>query len=198
MGAASPTLSPFVGRDGACLPLDHVVCCSSASGAVVEFVHSGVLCWSPVRLTLRQMESSRSSSTRSRWLSSGFLSPTAGRSFIGGTSACSRASAGDRYLSSLRAGDCGLPLRRWVHARVLMAACLPLLRVWWTAPSHITLMLCASTGIFFSGQSWPLPEFPLCGFSAGLCKSSLALPSRCLSESAPALHRLIFPHCGFV
>ena len=51
-------------------------------------------------------------------------------------------SAGDRYLSSLRAGDCGLPLRRrGVHARVLMVACLPL--------SHIPLMLCASTGIYF-------------------------------------------------
>ena len=59
------------------------------------------------------------------------------------------ASAGDRYLSSLRAGDCGLPLRRRVHARVLMVACLPLLRVWRTAPSHIPLMLCASTAIYF-------------------------------------------------
>ena len=58
-------------------------------------------------------------------------------------------SAGDRYLSSVRAGDYGLPLRRRVHARVLMAACLPLLRVWRTAPSHIPLMLCASTGIYF-------------------------------------------------
>ena len=53
------------------------------------------------------------------------------------------ASEGDRYLSSLRAGGCGLPLRRRVHARVLMAACLPLLRVWQTAPSLIPLMLCA-------------------------------------------------------
>ena len=59
------------------------------------------------------------------------------------------ASAGDRYLSSLRAGDCGLPLRRQVHARVLRAACLPLLRVWRMAPSHVPLMLCASTGIYF-------------------------------------------------
>ena len=59
------------------------------------------------------------------------------------------ASAGDRYLSSLRAGDCGLPLRGRVHARVWMVACLPLLRVWWTAPSHVPLKLCASTGIYF-------------------------------------------------
>ena len=54
-----------------------------------EFWRPGVLCWSPVRLTLRQLKSSRSSSTCSRWLLSGFLPPTAGRSFIGGTSACS-------------------------------------------------------------------------------------------------------------
>ena len=51
---------------------------------------------------------------------------------------------------------------------------------------------------YFSGQSWPLLDFPLCGFSVGLCRSSLASPSRCLSESAPALHRLISPPCGFV
>ena len=38
------------------------------------------------------------------------------------------ASAGDRYLSGLRAGDCGLPLRRRIHARVWLVACLPLLR----------------------------------------------------------------------
>ena len=59
------------------------------------------------------------------------------------------ASAGDRYLSGLRAGDCGLPLRRRVHARVWLVACLPLLREWRTATSLVPLMLCASTGIYF-------------------------------------------------
>ena len=49
-----------------------------------EFRRTGVLCWSPVRFTLRELKSSCS-----RWLWSGFLPPTAGRSFIGGTSACS-------------------------------------------------------------------------------------------------------------
>ena len=77
------------GRDGACLPLDQAVRYSPASGAVVRVWRPGVLYWSPIRLTLRQLESSHSSSTRSRWLLSGFLTPTAGRSFIGGTSACS-------------------------------------------------------------------------------------------------------------
>ena len=56
------------------------------------------------------------------------------------------ASTVDCCLSSLRAGDCGLLWRRRVPARVLMVACLPLLRVWRTAPSHVPLMLCASTG----------------------------------------------------
>ena len=54
-----------------------------------EFWRPGALCWSPVRFTFPQLKSSRSSSNRSRWLLSGFLPPTAGRSFIGGTSACS-------------------------------------------------------------------------------------------------------------
>ena len=45
-------------------------------------------------------------------------------------------SAGDRSLSDLRAGDCGLPLRRRIHARVWLVACLPLLREWRTAPSQ--------------------------------------------------------------
>ena len=59
------------------------------------------------------------------------------------------ASAGDRYLSGLRAGDCGLPLRRLVHARVWMVACRSLLREWQTAPSRVPLMVCASTEIYF-------------------------------------------------
>ena len=56
------------------------------------------------------------------------------------------ASMVDCSLSSLRAGSCGLLRWRQVPAQVLMVACLPLLRVWRTAPSHIPLMLCASTG----------------------------------------------------
>ena len=59
------------------------------------------------------------------------------------------ASAGDRYLSGLRAGDCVLPLRRRIHARVWMVACLPLLREWQTATSHVPSMLCASNQNLF-------------------------------------------------
>ena len=46
------------------------------------------------------------------------------------------ASAGDRYLSGLRAGVCGLPLQRRIRTRVWFVACLPLLQEWWTAPSQ--------------------------------------------------------------
>ena len=61
-----------------------VVRCSSAGGAEFRVLAS----WGPL-LVLRQLKSSRSSSNLLRWLLSGFLPPTAGGSFIGGTSACS-------------------------------------------------------------------------------------------------------------
>ena len=46
------------------------------------------------------------------------------------------ASAGNCYLSGLWASDCGLPLRRRIHARVWFVACLPFLREWRTATSQ--------------------------------------------------------------
>ena len=52
----------------------------------------------------------------------------------------------DWCLSSLWAGVCSLLWQRRIPARVLMVACLPLLRVERTAPSRVPLMLCASTG----------------------------------------------------
>ena len=189
---------PAGGRDGVCLSLGHVIRCSSASGAVVRVLASwGPLLvpgsfYSPATGILSFFLNSFEEVVE--WFSSSHCWSLLHWRHL---SVFRPASAGDRYLSSLRAGDYGLPLRRRVHARVLMAPCLSLLWVWQKAPSHIPLMLCASTG-FLSGQSWPLLEFPLCGFSAGLCRSSLASPSRCLSESAPAWHRLISPHCGFV
>ena len=56
------------------------------------------------------------------------------------------ASAVDCCLSSLRAGVCSLLWRWRISARVLMVACLPLLRVGGMAPSPVPLMLVASTG----------------------------------------------------
>ena len=115
-----------------------------------EFWRPGALCWSPVRFTLRQLKFSRSSSNRSRWLLSVFFSFHCWSLLHWRHLSVFRpASAGDRYLSGLRAGDYGLPLRRLVHARVWMVACLPLLREWRTVMSHVPLMLCASTGIYF-------------------------------------------------
>ena len=127
--------SPAGGRDAACLTLDQFVRCSSASGAKFEFWRPGALCWSPVRATLWQLKTSRSSSDLSRLLI-GFSSSHCWSLLHWRHLGVVRpASAGDRYLSGLRAGDCGLLLRRRVHARVLVA-CLALLREWRTATSQ--------------------------------------------------------------
>ena len=56
------------------------------------------------------------------------------------------ASTVDCSLSSLRAGVCSLLWQWRISARVLMVACLPLLRVGGTAPSPVPWMLIASTG----------------------------------------------------
>ena len=70
---------------GRFLTLDLVVRCSSTSGAEIEFWCPGTLCWSPVPSTLRRLVNL----SVFRGYGSGFLPPTAGRSFIGGTSAWS-------------------------------------------------------------------------------------------------------------
>ena len=74
-------------RWGVFLTLDLVVRCSSTSGAAFEFWCPGTLCWSPVPSTLRRLENL--SIFLVRGYGSGFLPPTSGRSFIGGTSAWS-------------------------------------------------------------------------------------------------------------
>ena len=136
--------------DGACLTLDQVVRCSSASGAVVRVLAY----WGP--LLVPGSIYSPATEILSFFLDS-FEVVVEWFSFSHcwsllhwrHLSVFQPASAGDHYLSGLRAGDCGLPLRRRVHARVLMVACVPLLRVGRTAPSHIPLMLCSSIGIYF-------------------------------------------------
>ena len=95
-----------------------------------EFWRPGILCWSPVRSTLRQLKSSHSSSDLSRWFKRDFFLPLLVAPELEAPQRVPARFAGDRYLSGLRAGDCGLPLLRLVHARVWMVACLPLLREW--------------------------------------------------------------------
>ena len=141
---------PARGRDGPCLPLDHVVRCSSASGAVVQVLSS----WGPL-LVPGSCDSPAteipsffldSSEVVVEWFSSSHCWSLLRWRHL---SVFRPASAGDSYLCSLRAGDCGLPLRRRVHSRVLMVACLPLLRVWRTAPSHINFdALCIDRNLF--------------------------------------------------
>ena len=147
---ASVPGSPAGGCDGACLPLDQVVRCSSASGAEFRVLAS----WGPLLVP----DSIYSPATEIlsffldsfevvvEWFSSSHCWSLLHWRHL---SVFRPASAGDRYLSGLWAGDCGLLLRRRVHALVWMVACLPLLRVWRTAPSCVPLMLCASTGIYF-------------------------------------------------
>ena len=130
---ASVPGSPAGGRDGTCLTLDRVVRCSSTSGARVRVLASWALCWSPVRSILRQLENLPVFSRLwLRFSSSHCWSLLHWRHL----SVVRPASTGDRYLSGLRAGDCGLPLRRRIHAWVWLVACLPLLREWQTAPSQ--------------------------------------------------------------
>ena len=125
---ASVPGSPAGGRDGACLALDQVDRGSSASGAEFEFWRPGALCWFPVRSTLRQLKTSRSSSDLSRLLM-GFSSSHCWSLLHWHLSVVRPASAGDHYLP-------GLPLRRRVHSRVWLVACLPLLREWRMAVSQ--------------------------------------------------------------
>ena len=80
---------PAGGHDRACLPLDLVVRCSSACGAEFRVLAS----WGPLLVPCPLY--STATEILSFFLGSfevvseGFLPPTAGRSLIGGTSACS-------------------------------------------------------------------------------------------------------------
>ena len=142
-----------------------------------EFWHPGVLCLSPVPLTLQQLKSSRSCSTRSRWLLTGFLPPTAGRSFIGGTSVCSSlllrvTSISLAFGLATAVFHCGGGFTRWYLWSPVF------LSFGYGGRRHLIYPYCfVHRPEFISGQSWPLLDFTLCGFSAGLCRSSLASPS---------------------
>ena len=141
---------PGGGLDRACLPLDVIVVARPHVVSDFEFWRPGDLFWSPVRSAFRRVRSSRSSPESFEVVQAGFLPPTAGRSLIGGTSACSgpllRVAA---ILSGLRAGDCGLPLLWIGHARVWVVARSPLLRERRAAAPLVPLMPCASAGISF-------------------------------------------------
>ena len=146
---ASVPSSPAGGRDGTCLLLNQVVCCSSTSGAVFRVLAS----WGPLLVPGSIYSPATeilsffldSFEVVVKWFSSSHCWPLLHWRHLN----VFWPSVGDRYLSGLRAGDGGLPQRRRVLARVWMVACLPLLRVWRTAPSRVPLMLCASTGIYF-------------------------------------------------
>ena len=89
------------------------------------------------------------------------------------------ASADDRYLSGLRAGDCGLLLLRLGRARVWLVDCLPLLREWRAATTLVPLMPCASTGISFRSI------LASAGLSFGSGFGGLVQVFSCLALSVP-------------
>ena len=125
---ASVPGSPASGRVGVFPDARSGRRCSSTSGAEIEFWRPGTLCWSPVPSTLRRLENLSVFLGFSRlWIlfsSSHFWSLLHWRHL----SVVRPTSAGDCYLSGLWASDCGLPLRRRIHALVWFVACLPLLR----------------------------------------------------------------------
>ena len=84
------------------------------------------------------------------------------------------ASAVDCCLPSLWAGVCSLLWWWWISARVLMVACLPLLRVGGDGSVSCTLEACCIDR--FSSQSWPILDFTLGEFPAGLCRFLLPSP----------------------
>ena len=165
----------------------------------VKFWRPGDLSWSPVRSALWQLGSSHSSLESFEVVQAGFLPPTSGRSFIGGTSACSgpllRVTA---LLSGLRAGDRGLPLLRMGHARVWVVACPPLLRERRTEASLVPLMPCALAGISFR-SILASSRLPYRGGFGGLVQVfsclTLSVPVGGLSET---FHRPFSPRYGCV
>ena len=134
---------------------------------------------------------------RLRGYGSGFLPPTSGCYFIGGTSAwcCPllRVTAVSLAFGLVTAVFRGGGLFTHGYGCRLSSS----LSGVSDGDISVPLMPYASTGIF-SGQSWHLLDYPCCGFSAGLCRSCLASPSRCLSECALSCHRLFSPRCGCV
>ena len=130
---ASVPGSPAGGRDWACLALDQVVRCSSTSGAEFEF-------WGPLLVpSLLYSPATGKPLCLPRFfevLASVFFLPLLVALSLEAPQCGPAASVGGRYLSSLQAGDGGLPLRRRIHARAWWVACLPLLREWRTAPSQ--------------------------------------------------------------
>ena len=116
-------------RDSVCLLLDLVVRCSFAGGAVFRVLASWgpllvpcLLCAPATEILSSFLEIFRGSS---RGISSSHCWSLLNWRHL---SVFRPASAGDRSLSGLLTGDCGLPQLRIGHVRVWVVACLPLLQ----------------------------------------------------------------------
>ena len=170
---ASVAGSPAGGRDGAFMTLVLVVRCSSTSGAEIEFWRPGTLCWSLVPSTLRRLENL-----------SVFLGFS--RLWIRFSSSHCWSLLHWRHLSVFRlvsAVDCCLQPSGWRLRSSAAAAgsragidgrlSSPPSGVVVSSVSSTLDALCIDR---FSGQSWPILDFPLCEFSAGLCRFLLPSP----------------------
>ena len=177
---------PAGGRDRAWLPLDLVVCCLSACGAVFRVLAT----WGPLLVPCSLCAPTTA-------IFSSFLGIFRGSSRGISSSHCwsllnwrhlsvfRPTAAGDRSLSGLRAGDCGL-------TRLGMGGRLS------TPPSGVvgcgnscTLDALCIDRNFLSGQSWPpLLGFPLHGGFSGLVQIfsclALSVPVGGLSDFSPA------------
>ena len=92
------------------------------------------------------------------------------------------ASAGDHYLSGLRAGDCGLPLRGRLSSPPSGVA---------DGAVSVPLMLCASTGIYFR------PILASSSLSLVWDFSGFVQVFSCLALSVPIGVRSVFSPAGF-
>ena len=187
---ASVPGSPTGGRDRACLSLDLVVRCLSACGAEFRVLASWGLLLVPCSLYSPATEILSFFLGSFEVVHEGFLPSTAGRSLIGGTSACSGpllrmtatslafglATAVFRYCGWFTRGYGWSPVfssfgsggrQRLVHPWCLVHR-----------PE------------FISGQSWPLLDFPLCAGFGGLVQVfsclALSVPVGVLSDFLPA------------
>ena len=179
---------PAGGCNRACLPLDLVVRCSSACGAEFRVLAT----WGPLLVPCSLCSPATEILSFFLWIfrgSSKWISSSHCWSLLNWRhfSVFRPASASDRSLSGLQAGDCSLPLLRMVHARVWMVACLPPLREWWAAATLVPLMPCASTGISFQSiLASSRLSFAWWIRWACACCLALSVPVGSLSDFSPA------------
>ena len=187
---ASVPSSPAGGCDRACLPLNLVVCCSSAGGAELRVLASWGPLLVPGSLYFPATEILSFFLGSFEVVDEGFLPPTAGRSFIEGTSACS----GPLLRVTATSLDFGLATAvfRYGSWFTLGYGWSPVFPSFGSGGRRrlVYPWRFVHRPEFISGRSWPFLDFPLCGGFGGLVQvfSCLALSVSVgvLSDFSPA------------